>query len=82
MGIFCRKKNFLIPVLLLVFLCGCGFSSGEEEYEQGIAAYERGAYREAADFFAQAIAENEDCAEYYLYYGFSLIELGSYEAAE
>jgi tetratricopeptide (TPR) repeat protein len=81
MGIFCRKKNFLIPVLLLVFLCGCGFSSGEEEYEQGIAAYERGAYREAADFFAQAIAENEDRAEYYLYYGFSLIELGSYEAA-
>ncbi len=67
------KKRFWLAAFLLLFAGGCGFSTGKQEYKDGVAAYERGAYREAAGYFAEAIEENEDIAEYYLYYGFTLI---------
>ncbi|MDE7324794.1 MAG: tetratricopeptide repeat protein [Lachnospiraceae bacterium] len=75
------KKRFWLAAFLLLFAGGCGFSTGKQEYKDGVAAYERGAYREAAGYFAEAIEENEDRAEYYLYYGFTLIELASYDAS-
>lgn len=77
-----QKKCRIIAVgVLLLCLNGCGFGTGERDYARGIAAYEKGQYEEAAGYFAEALAANEDKAEYYLYYGFALTELGSYDAA-
>ncbi len=71
----------LTAVFLLLLGCGCGFQTGEKEYERGVEAYGKGAYREAAQYFEQAISENGDRAEYYLYYGFTLIALADYTKA-
>lgn len=46
-----------------------------------MAAYENGKYEEAESYFLSAIKGNPDKAEYYLYYGFTLIQLGNYEEA-
>ncbi len=76
-----RKCWLAVAVVLLICCCGCGFGTGEKEYERGAEAYERGSYREAAQYFEQAIEANEDRAEYYLYYGFTLTQLGEYAKA-
>lgn len=82
-GILAAWKRVWIPAVVfwLLFGCGCGFQTGEEEYERGVAAYAKGSYREAAQYFEQALAKNEDRAEYYLYYGFTLTQLGEYDRA-
>ena len=80
-GIQPIKRRFCPAALIILFAVGCGFSTGKQEYEEGILAYGKGAYQEAANHFAAAVEENGDRAEYYLYYGFALTELGSYDAA-
>ncbi len=64
--------------VLLMSCGGCGLKTGAKDYEQGVVAYEKGAYREAAGYFEQALADNKDRAEYHLYYGFTQIQLGDY----
>lgn len=76
-----KKHRILAAGVLLLCLSGCGFGTGERDYAKGIAAYEKGQYEDAAGYFAEALAANEDKAEYYLYYGFALTQLGSYDAA-
>ena len=80
-GIQPIKRRFCPAALIILFAVGCGFSTGKQEYEEGILAYGKGAYQEAANHFAAAVEGNGDRAEYYLYYGFALTELGSYDAA-
>ena len=68
-------------IVILVFLNACSLDPGQEHYERGIEAYNSGDYRQAAKDFYEALENNGDKAEYYLYYGFSLIELGRYDEA-
>ncbi|MDE7298276.1 MAG: tetratricopeptide repeat protein [Lachnospiraceae bacterium] len=79
-----RAKKGYIAALLAAMLsgaCACAADSGEKEYERGVAAYEAQNYKEAAEQFAAALEKNEDKAESYLYYGYALLALGSYEEA-
>lgn len=72
------KGLYFLLAALFLFCGGCGPKTGTKAYEQGVAAYEKGAYREAAGYFEQALADNDDRAEYHLYYGFTQIQLGNY----
>lgn len=81
-----RKKQSgkaLFTVILSVSMTSCALSTGARDYEKGVLAYQSGEYEKAAGYFTDALEKNSDRAEYYLYYGFTLLELGEYaQAAE
>ena len=75
-----RYIIFFLIVMLSSF-GACSLDPGQEYYEDGIKAYYSGDYRQAAKDFYEALEKNSDRAEYYLYYGFALIELERYDEA-
>lgn len=77
------KRYYFVSMLLLVCLCaGCSLDHGKKEYSMGKQAYEAGDYLKAAEYFDRALEENPDQAEYYLYRGFTYLELKDYDKAQ
>ena len=66
---------------LAIGLSGCSLQPANRNYSKALEAYESGNYEEAESYFLEAIKINPDKAEYYLDYGFTLIQLGNYEEA-
>lgn len=77
-----KGKFFLLAFLLTVGLCGCGLKASNRKYADALDAYEAAEYDQAAELFTQAIEKNPDKAEFYIDYGFTLIQLGNYEEAQ
>lgn len=79
-----NKKNIIglfLAGALTLGVSGCAFDNGSREYEKGVLAYKEKEYSQAAVYFTNALEKNADCAEYYLYYGFTLLEMGEYQTA-
>ena len=69
-------------IILLTFgLAGCG-NQGKSYYKDAIKSYNQGDYEAAAESFAKAIELKDDNADYYIDYGYCLIELENYTEAE
>ncbi len=78
-----NKRRMLVAALVAAsLLTGCGAEQSLREYEKGVIAYEEADYKAAAEHFEAALEKNPDKAEYYLYYGYALMQLGEYEAAQ
>ena len=65
--------------LLIVMISGCSQSGAL--YQDGRKSFENKNYEDAAAFFASAIEDNPNRADYYIDYGLTLIKLGRYEEA-
>ncbi len=81
MRIFFNKKLILICSSAVVLsLAGCG-QSASSYFNAGTKAMKAGSYDEAAEAFKQAVDKNPDRAEYYISYGFALLEKGDTDGA-
>ena len=60
-------------------LTGC--NDGDEKYDKGVKAFEAKNYESAAIYFSEAIEENPEVADYYIYHGMALIKTGNMEDA-
>lgn len=78
-----KVKYKLVPVIMgMTILCtGCSMNQAGKYYGKAIDSYEQGEYKQAGDYFAKAISENADKAEYHIDYGFALIQLKEYDQA-
>lgn len=77
-----RKKimaGFIAAAMLM--LNACASDPGEKDYRRGAEAFAAEDYEKAEKYLKDALAKNPDKAEFYLYYGFTLTELGRYEEA-
>lgn len=82
-GMIQRKRRLLCLGMSLALLCvSCTGEKSLQDYEKGVLAYEAADYEKAAEYFEAALDKNPDKAEYYLYYGYALMELGQYEEAK
>ncbi len=77
-----QEKMLGLGLTILTLFTGCGAEKSLREYEKGILAYEEADYEAAAECFESALGQNPDKAEYYLYYGYTLLQLGEYEDAQ
>lgn len=78
------KKRILCAGLLTVIMFaagGCGLKASNRKYDSAIKEYKNGEYEKAATLFLEAIEKNPDKSEFYIDYGFTLIQLGEYEEA-
>lgn len=73
-------KRSIILVLAVIFLSGCSKSAGSY-YKEGVNYFKGGNYIKAEENFIKAIEKNENRAEYYIDYGFTLIMLEEYDSA-
>ena len=76
------KKRYvwlLSAVVTGMALTGC--SDADDKYEKGIKAFESGNYESAVIYFDEAIEENPDIADYYIYHGMALIKTGEMDKA-
>lgn len=64
---------------IIIMLTGC--SEAGKHYRNGKKYFENGNYDEAAKYFAFAIDDNPNRAEYYIDYGMTLIGLSRYDEA-
>jgi len=76
-----RFSSMGITIILAFMLSGCG-NQGKSYYNQALKNYNKGNLEKAADDFKKAIELKDDKAEYYLDYGFCLIQMKEYEQAE
>lgn len=81
-----KKKNrwsfFVLVVGIMVVFGGCSLKPSNRKYKKALEAYAAGEYETAATLFQEAIEKNPDKAEFYLDYGFTLIQLGELEQAK
>lgn len=68
-------------VILTLGLAGCS-NQGKSYYKAAVKSYNKGNYETAAESFAKAIEYKDDNADYYIDYGYCLIELEKYKEAE
>lgn len=81
--IFRGKCKLLCLGMVCALLCAsCAAEKSLRDYEKGVLAYESADYDKAAEYFEAALDKNPDKAEYYLYYGYTLMELERYEEAK
>lgn len=73
-------KRSIILVLAVIVLSGCSKSAGSY-YKEGVNYFKGGNYIKAEENFIKAIEKNENKAEYYIDYGFTLIMLEEYDSA-
>lgn len=66
---------------LTMTMSGCSLSSGNQNYNKAVSAYEKGEYAKAEEYFMKAISHNSDKAEYHIDYGFNLIASKEYDKA-
>lgn len=69
-----------IVIILAFLLTGCS-NKGKAFYNTAMKEYSNGNYEAAADSFVKAIKNRNDVAEYYIDYGFCLIQLQQYQEA-
>lgn len=74
-------KHLCIVGCVILTLSGCSLQPANRNYKKAVSAYENGNYEEAESYFKKAIEGNTDKAEYYMDYGFNLIQMGRYEDA-
>lgn len=74
-------KHLCIVGCVVLTLTGCSLQPANRNYKKAVSAYDNGEYEEAETYFKKAIEGNEDKAEYYIDYGFNLIQMGRYEEA-
>lgn len=68
-------------IILTLGLAGCS-NQGKSYYKAAVKSYNKGDYETAAESFAKAIEYKDDNADYYIDYGYCLIELQKYKEAE
>ncbi|MBQ3061798.1 MAG: tetratricopeptide repeat protein [Lachnospiraceae bacterium] len=76
------KKRFvclLTTGIIAMALTGC--NDGDEKYDKGVKAFEAQNYESAVIYFSEAIEENPEVADYYIYHGMALIKTGNMEEA-
>lgn len=71
----------LIFTLLLITTSGCSLKASNRLYNNAVKQYEDGNYEEAEVLFLEAISKNKDKADFFLDYGFTLIQLSRYDEA-
>ncbi|MDF2485156.1 MAG: hypothetical protein K0R46_1324 [Herbinix sp.] len=76
-----KRKLLAMGMCLLLVLAISGCSLAGNLYQDGKKSFVNGNYEDAAAFFAAAIEDNPNRADYYIDYGMSLIKLGKYEEA-
>ena len=78
-----KKHIVMIGILLLLtfLLGGCG-NKAKSYYETALKHYNQGEYEASKENFAKAIELKSDNADYYIDYGYCLIQLGEYDLAE
>lgn len=74
-----RKVSVII--ILTFLMTGCG-NQGKSSYNTAMKEYNKGNYEDAAVAFEKAIRLKDDLAEYYIDYGFCLIQLNRFDEAE
>ncbi len=80
-----KIKNWKVLIFVLsmtTVLGGCGLKPSNRRYAKALEAYEAKEYETAADLFQEAIEKNPDKTEFYLDYGFTLIQLEEFEHAK
>lgn len=75
------KKFLTICLCIILISAFSGCSTAGKLYQDGKKSFINGNYEAAADYFAAAIKENSNRADYYIDYSMSLIKLGRYEEA-
>lgn len=76
-----RRQALILATSLIVATALTGCNDAEEKYEKGVKAFESGNYESAVIYFDEAIEENPDIADYYIYHGMALIKVGEMEKA-
>ncbi len=76
-----RKKCLVLAACVMILASGCGSSSNEEYYEEGIACMEKNDYEGAVKLLNQAVAQEERLPETYRALGISQLELGDSASA-
>lgn len=74
-------KHLCIIGCVILTLNGCSLQPANRNYKKAITAYDNGKYEEAESYFKKAIEGNSDKAEFYIDYGFNLIQLEKYDEA-
>lgn len=78
-------KHIIFITLLILFIViiagGCSLKASNRKYNSAVKEYEKGEYENAAVLFEEAIGKNPDKAEFYIEYGFTLIQLSRFEEA-
>ena len=77
-----KVKMLGLGIAAMLLFSACTAEKSLREYDKGVLAYKEGRFEEAAGYFEAALEKNPDKAEYYLYYGYALMELGQYENAQ
>ncbi|HXG52331.1 MAG TPA: tetratricopeptide repeat protein [candidate division Zixibacteria bacterium] len=79
------KPAVLAPGFLLLWLAGCAaidlFHPAQASFQQGVALFNRGQFREAIPYFEQAIHDDPNFAQAYLYLGRSHLSLRQWREA-
>lgn len=76
-----KRISAVFFAAVLVALNACASGPGEKDYRRGTDAFAAKEYEKAEEYLQSALEKNPDRAEFYLYYGFTLTELGRYEEA-
>ena len=72
---FMTSRGLAVLIFAIGMFCSsCTNVYGERSYEKGVLAYASEEYQKAADYFLDALDRNPDRAEYYLHYGYTLLE--------
>ncbi len=66
---------------LAICLTACGKKGAKDYYEDGLKCMDGKNYEEAVGYFAKAIQENDERAEYFIAHGMALIECERYDEA-
>ena len=79
------RNRFLIYILgagviTASFLSGCK-ANGSSYYSEGVGYYENAQYQNAVEAFEKAVSEDGKNAEYLVYLGMAMIEIGDYVGA-
>lgn len=79
-----RRRNYILILGLLVAIClmatGCS-KQANDYYKSATEEYKNGNYEKAVSDYAKVIELKGERAEYYIDYGYCLIQLGRYEEA-
>lgn len=76
-----RWAGIVCCLAAVLALSACGGKSAADYYKSGIAHMEKQEFTEAEADLKDAVTKNPDRAEYYIDYGFALIENGKIEEA-
>lgn len=72
-----KRKRIISTVCCIgLVLSGCSLQPANRSYKKAVSAYQQGDYDKAESHFLSAIDSNPEKAEYYLDYGFTLIQKG------